>query len=165
MAEDSGLYLKRDGTQRRDKTIRLLGQQSQEKQRLGAVISQAGLSTNRVARSTEQRELVLPTRRARASFIGWGLCVGSHSPKEKRGRGLGNREGGFRSSCKFLTVPLTLPILRFDSSLSYLCPGASIHAGVCFLLVGQLKLHLEPGQNFNDMADFMSSILDFLSVL
>lgn len=88
-----------------------------------------------------------------------------YRPKEKRGRGLGNREGVFRSSCKFLTVPLTLPILRFDSSLSYLCPGASIHAGVCFLLVGQLKLHLEPGQNFNDMADFMSSILDFLSIL
>lgn len=41
-------------------------------------------------------------------------------------------EGVFRSS---YTVHSTLLILRFDSSFSYLCPGASIHAGVCFLFV------------------------------
>ena len=32
----------------------------------------------------------------------------------------------------------------------------------CF---GQLKPHLDPGWNFDDMADIMSSVLDFLSLL
>lgn len=43
----------------------------------GAVGSQAGLSTNRVPGSTEQRELRLPASRARAFFTGRGLRVGS----------------------------------------------------------------------------------------
>ena len=57
----------------------------------GAVRLQAGLLTSRVAESTEQRELRPLTNRARAFFIGRGLSLGSHSLKEKGGRGLGKQ--------------------------------------------------------------------------
>ena len=42
-------------------------------------------------------------------------------------------------------VLLVLVILRFNSSLNYLGPGAFIPAGVCFLL------RLEPGWNLDGM--------------
>ena len=73
---------------------------------------------------------------------------------------MGSREGGFRSLSVNFNGLLPLLILRFNSSLNYLIPEASVFGSVsCWF--GQLKLCLEPRWNFVDMADFMSSILDF----
>ena len=47
---------------------------------------------------------------------------------------------------------MALFILRFNSSLNYLGPGAFIHAGVCFsCLFGQTKSWLEPGWDLDGM--------------